>query len=71
MKRVKEQMRVEGGYWHKWWAWYPVWITTDTKPDKNGAFKRTTVMIWREWVERMIEYDCCDSYTSYREIKEG
>lgn len=71
MKIVKEQMMQNLSYWHKWWAWHPVWITVDGEDNKKGLFKRRSVFIWFDWVERRVEDSWGDSYSIYREIKEG
>ena len=66
MRKESESIMVNTDYWHKWYAWHPVCITTETKQDKNGVFKRKKVWIWREWIEK--KRGDWDSW-EYREIK--
>jgi hypothetical protein len=43
--------------WHRWYAWYPVKITTWQKDEPIGILNISCI-VWCEYVWRKIRYQC-------------
>ncbi len=52
MRKYVTTGRPKWADWHRWFAWYPVWVIKELRQLPDGYLFTRKVRYWLEWVER-------------------